>query len=105
MPKRETHLGAAKVHGRKAMTELRHMTADSALYWVLSHRRRVAEFRRAVKGTRAAKPFDKLLEMIRDEASALPRPAPRKRKAVRARRRTARRRTARRFVAPSFLIG
>ena len=83
MPKRNSHLGAARVHGRRAITELRHMTADSALFWVLGHKRRVAEFRRAVKGTRAARPFDKLLTMIREEATALPRPAPRKRKAVR----------------------
>jgi len=100
MSKRETHLGAARIHGRKAINELRHMTADSALYWVLAHKSRVAGFRRAVKGTRAAKPFDKLLAMVRKEASALPRPAPRKRKAVRSRRRG-----TRRFVAPAFLIG
>ena len=48
MSKRESHLGAARKHGRKAIAELRQMTADSALYWVLSHRRRVAEFRRLV---------------------------------------------------------
>jgi hypothetical protein len=100
MSKRETHLGAARIHGRKAINELRHMTADSALYWVLAHKSRVAGFRRAVKGTRAAKPFDKLLAMVRKEASALPRPAPRKRKAVRSRRRS-----TRRFVPPAFLIG
>lgn len=103
MSKRESHLGAARKHGRKAMAELRHMTADSALYWVLSHRRRVAEFRRSVKGTRAAKPLDQLLALIREEASALPRPASRKRKPVRARRR---RKTAlQRFIAPPFMIG
>jgi hypothetical protein len=101
MSKRKSHLGAAKVHGRKAVAELRHMTADSALHWVLAHKDRVAKFRRAVKGTRAAKPFDKLLTIIRAEASELPRRTPRRRKAVRARRS----RTARRFVAPSFLIG
>ena len=100
MSKRKSHLGAAKVHGRKAVTELRHMTADSALHWVLSHRRRVAEFRRAVQGTRAARPFDKLLKLVREEATTLPRPAPRKRKAIRSRRRS-----TRRFVAPAFLIG
>ena len=101
MSKRKTHLGAARQHGRKAISELRHMTADSALYWVLAHRGRVAGFRRAVKGTRAARPFDKLLVLIREQASALPRPVPRKRKAVRARRR----RAARPYFAPSFLIG
>ena len=101
MQKRKTHLGAAKQHGRKAILELRHMTADSALYWVLSHKRRVADFRRAVKGTRAAKPFDKLLTAIREEATTMPRRATRRRKAVRARRR----RSASRFVPPSFLIG
>jgi hypothetical protein len=100
MSKRETHLGAARIHGRKAINELRHMTADSALYWVLAHKSRVAGFRRAVKGTRAARPFDKLLKLVREEATTLPRPAPRKRKAIRSRRRG-----TRRFVAPAFLIG
>lgn len=86
MPRTDTHLGAAKRHGRKAVAELRHMTADSALYWVLAHKTRVAQFRRAVKGTRAAKPFDQLLAMIRDQATPIARPAPRRRKAVRRRR-------------------
>jgi len=98
MSKPKSHLGAARVHGRKAVTELRHMTADSALYWVLSHKDRVAKFRRAVAGTRAAKPFDQLLTIIRDEATPLPRPAPRKRRAVRARRQRA-------ATLPSFMIG
>lgn len=101
MSKRKSHLGAAKVHGRKAVTELRHMTADSALYWVLSHKSRVAQFRRAVKGTRAARPFDKLLTLIREESTTLARPAPRRRKTVHARRR----RPAGRFIAAPFLIG
>ena len=101
MSKRNSHLGAARVHGRRAVTELRRMTADSALFWVLAHKDRVAKFRRAVKGTRAARPFDKLLTLIRDEATPLARPAPRKRKATRVRHR----RTAGRFIAPPFLIG
>lgn len=105
MPKRKSHLGAARSHGRRAMTELRHMTADSALYWVLAHKDRVAKFRRAVKGTGAAKPLDRLLTLIREEASALPRATPRKRKAVRkgipARRR---RRGTVRFMPP-LMIG
>lgn len=101
MSTRKSHLGAAKQHGRKAVTELRHMTADSALYWVLSHKNRVAQFRRSVAGTRAAKPLEKLLTLIREEASPLARPVSRKRKVVRARRR----RTASRFPVPSFLIG
>jgi hypothetical protein len=101
MSKRKSHLGAAKVHGRRAVAELRHMTADSALYWVLSHKDRVAKFRRAVRGTRAAKPLDQLLTLVREEASTLTRAAPRKRKAVRARRR----RPVSRFVPPPFLIG
>lgn len=102
MSKRNSHLGAARVHGRKAVAELRHMTADSALHWVLAHKARVAQFRRAVKGTRAARPLDQLLTLIREEATALPRPAPRKhKKGVRARRR----RRATRFIAPPFLIG
>lgn len=102
MSKRKTHLGAARAHGRRAIAELRHMTADSALYWVLAHKDRVAQFRRSVRGTRAARPLEKLLTAIRAEATALPpRPAPRKRKVVRARRR---RRLAR-FVPPPFLIG
>ncbi len=103
MSKRKTHLGAARQHGRKAITELRHMTADSALYWVLAHRGRVAGFRRAVKGTRAAKPFDRLLVLIRKEASALPRPVARKRKPVRARSRRPVPMT--RYLAQPFLIG
>ena len=45
--KSETHLGAARRHGRKALGELRRMTADSALYWVLAHRSRVAQFKRS----------------------------------------------------------
>lgn len=102
MPTRNSHLGAAKAHGRKAITELRRMTADSALFWVLAHKDRVAKFRRAVKGTGAAKPFDKLLTLIRAEASDMPRrPAPRRRKAARTRRA----RGKGRMVAPSFLIG
>jgi len=102
MSKRKSHLGAARVHGRRAVTELRHMTADSALYWVLAHKDRIAQFRRSVKGTRVAKPFDKLLTIIRSEATPLARPAPRKARVVRARRR---RRPATRFIAPPFLIG
>jgi hypothetical protein len=101
MSTRKSHLGAAQVHGRKAIRELRHMTADSALFWVLSHKDRVAKFRRSVAGTRAAKPFDQLLALIRKEATALKRPAPRRRNAVRARRT----RRERRFPIPSFLIG
>jgi hypothetical protein len=107
MARRETHLKAAKKHGRKAVAELRHMTADSALHWVLSHKSRVAQFRRAVKGTRAQRPLDRLLALIREEATATPkrraRPAPRrarKRKPARA----ARRRSSR-FVPPVFMIG
>lgn len=103
MAKRENHLGAARRHGQKAFAELRHMTADSALYWVLSHRSRVAGFRRAVKGTRAAKPFEQLLHVIRQEATALPRPASPKRKTIRARRRH--KTPLSRFIPPPFLIG
>lgn len=103
MSKRESHLGAARKHGRKAVAELRHMTADSALHWVLSHRRRVAEFRRSVKGTRAARPLEQLLKLIREEATALPRPVARKRTPARARRR--RTVSARRFLTPPFMIG
>jgi hypothetical protein len=84
MPKRETHLGAARKHGRVALTELRQMTADSALHWILSHRTRVAQFRRAIKGTSAAKAFDQLLQRIRTQATPLARPP--RRKAVRTRR-------------------
>lgn len=102
MPRRENHLGAARKHGRRAIAQMRHMTADSALFWVLSHRSRVAGFRRALKGTAVAKPFEQLLRAIRQEATALPRPAPR-RKAARARR--ARRIPASQFLAPPFLIG
>ena len=101
MSQRKTHLGAARQHGRRAITELRHMTADSALYWVLSHQSRVAQFRRAVRGTRAAKPFDQLLTLIREEATALKRATPRKRKGTQARRRSARRG----MRMPTFLIG
>ena len=103
MPRKtETHLGAAKRHGRKAFTELRRMTADSALYWVLAHRSRVAQFKRAIAGTRAEVPFKRLLDAIRGEASALERPTPRRRKATRTRRR----RQARRVAAlPPFMFG
>ena len=92
MPKRETHLGAARQHGRVAVTELRHMTADAALYWVLSHRGRVAQFRRAVKGTGAERALQQLLARIKSEATALPRRRPRK--AARKSTRTARSRRA-----------
>jgi hypothetical protein len=99
MPKRETHLGAARAHGRRAFNELRHMTADSALHWILSHRGRVAQFRRAVRGTRAARPFEQLLKQVREQATALPRPVARKRKATlrRSGRRT-------RFIATPFMM-
>lgn len=102
MPKRESHLGAARKHGRAAFRELRRMTADSTLYWVLSHRSRVAQFRRTIKGTRAEKALDQLLARLRAEATALPRRAP-KRKARRAQRR--RRAPMTRYLAPPFLIG
>lgn len=103
MPKGKTHLTAARRHGKRAITELRHMSADSALYWVLGHKTRVAQFRRAIKGTAAARPFERLLTLIRAEATPLQR-APRRRKAAGrpARRRRA---TRRRFVAPAFLVG
>ena len=55
-----------------------------------------------VPGTAAAKPFDKLLQVIRDEATTLPRPAP-KRKAVRARRH--RKTPLARYLAPPYMIG
>jgi hypothetical protein len=86
MSKSRTHLGAARRHGRKAATELRRMTADTALHWVLSHKARVAAFRRSVKGTSAAAPVERLLARIRAEATPLARPTPRRRKTVRARR-------------------
>jgi hypothetical protein len=98
---KRNHLGAAKAHGRRAVNELRRMTADSALYWILAHKGRVAQFRRAVKGTPAARPFKQLLGVIREQATAPPRPARRKRRVVRARRRTVRSR----FIPPAFLIG
>lgn len=102
MPKRKPRLAAARRHGQRAIAELRHMTADSALYWVLSHKGRVAQFRRAVKGTAAARSLERLLTMIREEATPLER-APR-RKAARVTRR--RRRVARRrYAAPPFLVG
>lgn len=103
MLKRKTHLAAAKQHGQRAVRELRHMTADSALYWVLSHKGRIAQFRRAVRGTAAARPFERLLVLIRKEATAPARAAPRRaRKPARSRRRRA---TRRRIVTPSFLLG
>lgn len=107
MSKRETHLGAAKKHGRRAVTELRRMTADSALHWVLAHKSRIAQFRRSVKDTRAAKPFDQLLALVRHEASALSRPAPRKpkRKPARTQHRRAARSWIERVTAPPFAVG
>ena len=71
MALRKTRLAAARRHGQRAVTELRHLSADAALYWVLSHRARVAQFRRAVKGTAAAPAVDRLLAVIRDEATRL----------------------------------
>ena len=103
MPKRKTHLGAARKHGRAALTQLRHMTADSALYWVLSHRTRVAQFRRTVKGTRVEKALDLLLQRIRSEATPLPRP--RRRKAVRRARRYRRASVGRFFAPTAFPLG
>ena len=103
MPRKtETHLGAARRHGRKALGELRRMTADSALYWVLAHRSRVAQFKRSIAGTRAEVPFKRLLEAIRVEASTLKRPAPRRRKATRVRRRQ---RARRALPLPPFMFG
>jgi hypothetical protein len=102
MPKRESHLAAARTHGRVAFTELRHMTADAALYWVLSHRTRVAQFRRAVKGTPAAKALDQMLARLRAEATELPRRTA-KRKPRRARRHA--RVSIARFLAPPYAIG
>lgn len=106
MSKRETHLGAAKKHGRRAVTELRRMTADSALHWVLAHKSRVAQFRRSIKSSRAAKPFDQLLALVRHEASALSRPARRKpkRKHVRVQRRSAPRNWIERVVTPAPFV-
>ena len=103
MPKRKTHLGAARKHGRAALTQLRYMTADSALYWVLSHRSRVAQFRRAVKGTPVEQALDQLLHRIRNEATPLPRP--RRRKAVRRARRHRRVNIAKVLAPPAFPIG
>lgn len=105
MPRKtETHLGAARRHGRKALNELRHMTADSALFWVLGHRARVAQFKRAIAGTRAEVPFKRLLEAIRLEATTLQRPAPRRRR--KAKRAAARRRVAGRGIPlPPFMYG
>jgi len=101
MSNRKTHLGAARSHGRRALKQLRLAAADSALYWVLSHRDRVAKFRRAVKGTPAAKAVDQLLGTIRDEATPLP-----ARRAPKARRVHRRRRTAvARYFAQPFAIG
>lgn len=103
MPRKtESHLGAARRHGQKAISELRHMTADSALYWVLAHRSRVAQFKRSIAGTRAEKPFKRLLEAIRAEASTLERPTRRRRKATRVRRRRQARRTT---ILPPYMFG
>jgi len=105
MPRKtDTHLGAARRHGRKALNELRHMTADSALFWVLGHRSRVAQFKRSIAGTRAEVPFKRLLERIRTEASALQKSAaPRRRKATRVRRQ--RQRAGRAVALPPFMFG
>lgn len=89
MTKTNARLAAAKQHGKRAVAELRHMTADTALHWVMSHKGRVAQFRRTLKGTGAARPFDKLLALMRTEAT----PVAVKHRAVRKVRRT---RTARR---------
>ena len=96
MSKTNARLVAAKKHGKRAVAELRHMTADTALHWVLSHQGRVAQFRRTLKGTRAARPFDKLLALMRTEAT----PVAPKRRAARPVRRTRRARRTRNEVRP-----
>lgn len=88
---RKNHLDAARLHRNRALTELRRLAADSALYWILSHRERVSKFRRAIRNTRAAAPFQRVLAEIRKEATALPKPARKVRKAHK--RRSARRST------------
>ena len=85
--KRQTHLAAARVHGRRAAFEMRRAAADAALYWVLGHKDRIAKFRRAVKGTRGERTFNTLLDAIREEATSLRRRAAPKRKLHRSRRR------------------
>lgn len=104
MSTRNPRLAAARRHGERALSELRHLSADAALYWVLSHRTRVAQLRKAVKGTRAAPAFDALLAAIREESSAV-KPARAKRAAPVRHRAAARRRTARtrQRKAPSWL--
>ena len=90
MSSRKTHLGAARQHGHKALLELRKLTADSALHWILSHQRRISQFRRAIKGTRAQAPFAQFLAGVRHEATVLParksKPKPGKRRAMRSSR-------------------
>jgi hypothetical protein len=102
MSKRNTHLGAARRHGRKAATELRRMTADSALHWILAHKARVAQFRRAIKGTRAASPFDQLLAAIRDEATTLRARKPRRARRATSRKSVRRRRAGWAFARPAY---
>lgn len=92
---RRARLAAARRHGRRALTEIRHLSADAALHWVLSHRTRVARFRRAVSGTRAAPVLDALLAAIHAEATALARPRPRRRRVARRPGRVRRARTPR----------
>jgi hypothetical protein len=91
---RKTHLAAARGHGRRAVKELRHAAADSALHWILSHKGRVAQFRRAVKGTRAAKAVDTLLQQIREDATRIRSKGTGSRRRAATRRSAARRRAA-----------
>jgi len=96
--KRQTHLTAARAHGLKAASELRRAAADSALFWVLGHKNRIAQFRRAVKGTRAERPIETLLDAIREGATPLRHRAPKRRRHVARRRKT----TSFSFRAPSI---
>lgn len=77
MTSKKTRLDAAKRHGTRALSELRHLSADAALYWVLSHKARVAQFRRSVRGTPAESVVERLLGYIKDESTVLD--APRRR--------------------------
>jgi hypothetical protein len=49
--------------------KLRAKAADAALNWVMSHQSRVDQFKGAVKGTPMAGVVDKLLAMLKSEAS------------------------------------
>lgn len=68
---------------KKQATVLKEKAADAALHWVMSHDSRIKSFKSAVAGTPVAGAFDKLLDLLKAEATppkkaATPKPAAKK---------------------------